>query len=206
MPQLEVSPVVAIEEEEGKAIPTAKLLEVLSRMGVQLRPAVSPEDVFTGVLPDYEYPEEKIKEALKELPTVRGSESSSLPSRSRKSINLEPFAEGRVRVDFGEAAEGQARGSVKRIAIGEARRTLGQVVTEAHYTDKDYIIERHGKPEAAVIGIKDYERLQRLENERDVRLLQKAKRKARGFVSAEQLVSDYEKRFGEKISTPSEGG
>ncbi|MFQ5812959.1 MAG: type II toxin-antitoxin system Phd/YefM family antitoxin [Anaerolineae bacterium] len=103
-----------------------------------------------------------------------------------------------------ESAKGIGIRPTERIAIGEARRTLGRVVEEASFTNKDYIIERYGKPMVAVIGIKDYERLQRLENERDVRLLQKAKRQARGFVSAEQLVSDYEKRFGEKISTPPE--
>jgi tryptophan synthase beta chain len=30
------------------------------------------DDYFSGTLPDYEYPEEKIKEALKELPIVGG--------------------------------------------------------------------------------------------------------------------------------------
>jgi len=105
-----------------------------------------------------------------------------------------------------ESAKGIGIRPAKRIAIGEARRRLGRVVEEASFTDKDYIIERYGKPMVAVIGIEDYKRYQRLENERDVRLLQKAKRQARGFVSAEQLVSDYEKRFGEKISTPSEVG
>jgi prevent-host-death family protein len=102
--------------------------------------------------------------------------------------------------------EMQPAGLAERIAIGEARRRLGRVVEKARYTGRGYIIERHGEPMAAIIGIEDYERLQRLENERDVRLLQKAKRKAQEFVSVEQLVNDYEKRFGEKISTPSEEG
>jgi len=202
MSQLEVIRERAIEGEEEKPINTTKVLELLSGMGVRLRPGVAPEKVFTRDLGDQEpapFPSRRRDLAVRER--VAGERS------------WEPFTY-MVRLKEGEAAEGRAqeaeevlqRVRTERIAIGEARRELSRVVTEAHYTDKDYVIERHGKPEAAIIGIRDYERLQRLENERDVRLLQKAKRKAQEFVSVEQLVNDYEKRFGEKISTPSEEG
>ena len=35
------------------------------------------------------------------------------------------------------------------MAIGKVRSRLGSVVSEAHYHETDYIIERHGKPMAA---------------------------------------------------------
>ncbi len=43
----------------------------------------------------------------------------------------------------------------------EARDKLGQIIEEAYYTGKQFIIARRGKPMAAIVPISEYEKWER---------------------------------------------
>lgn len=43
----------------------------------------------------------------------------------------------------------------------EARDKLGQIIEEAYYTGKQFIITRRGKPMAAIVPISEYEKWER---------------------------------------------
>ncbi len=43
----------------------------------------------------------------------------------------------------------------------EAREKLGQIIEEAYYTGKQFIIARRGKPMAAIVPIREYEKWER---------------------------------------------
>jgi prevent-host-death family protein len=45
----------------------------------------------------------------------------------------------------------------KRINAVKARGSLGQILEEVHYRGDQYIIERSGKPMAAVVPVEQYE-------------------------------------------------
>ena len=49
----------------------------------------------------------------------------------------------------------------KTISAVQARGKLGQILEEVYYRGDQYIIERAGKPMAAVVPIEQYERLER---------------------------------------------
>ncbi len=62
-----------------------------------------------------------------------------------------------------------------KISIADARSSFGDLVNRAHYADERVILEKRGKPVAAVISIADLETLEALENAADIRALQEAK-------------------------------
>lgn len=76
-------------------------------------------------------------------------------------------------------------------AIGayEARRRLGQLIEEAFYKRDHFIIERSGRPMAALVPIDDYHKWQRLAKDQIFRMLEEVwERNAE--VSTEELQKD----------------
>lgn len=70
--------------------------------------------------------------------------------------------------DESESAEG--------IGVAEAREVLGDLVLRAAYGNERVMITRKGRASAALIGMKDLERLRQLD-ERDAQQAQDAKEK-----------------------------
>jgi prevent-host-death family protein len=56
----------------------------------------------------------------------------------------------------------QPRPPVKTINAGKARVNFGQMLDEVYYKGEHFIIERAGKPRAAVIPLSQFEALQKL--------------------------------------------
>jgi len=48
---------------------------------------------------------------------------------------------------------------MKRVALSEARDRLSQIVNQVAHGNERVVLESHGRPKAAIIGLKDLERL-----------------------------------------------
>jgi prevent-host-death family protein len=71
---------------------------------------------------------------------------------------------------------------VVRVALAEARKTLGDVVDRVRYKGERVVLTANGKPAAAVVPIEILQLLQDLENADDVRAVRRAlkEHKAKG--------------------------
>jgi prevent-host-death family protein len=70
--------------------------------------------------------------------------------------------------------------------VVDVRNTLSDFLNRASYQGERIIIERRGKPVAAIVPLADIERLEQLENEADLKAAKKA-RKEKGGVSLDQF-------------------
>ncbi len=70
--------------------------------------------------------------------------------------------------------------------VVDVRNTLSDFLNRASYQGERIIIERRGKPVAAIVPLADIERLEQLENEADLKATKKA-RKEKGGVSLDQF-------------------
>ena len=59
----------------------------------------------------------------------------------------------------------QPRASVRTINAGAARVKFGQLLDEVHYKGDQFIIERDGRPMAAVIPLSLLEKVQKIQNQ-----------------------------------------
>jgi prevent-host-death family protein len=75
--------------------------------------------------------------------------------------------------------------------VVDVRNTFSDYLNRASYQGERIIIERRGKPIAALVPLADVERLEQLENESDLKAAKKA-RKEKGGVTLEQ----YRKKRG----------
>ncbi len=81
---------------------------------------------------------------------------------------------------------------VEKVAVSEARRNIADLISRVHYRGIRIILERSGKPVAALISMEDYvalaEMLEDLEDIRDAR-------KMMGELKRDELVDfrDYAK-------------
>ena len=94
---------------------------------------------------------------------------------------------------------------LKKISAMKARQNLGQLLNEVSIRGDSYIIERAGKPLAALV---DMERFQQLQEDRSAALqaLQKVWKKMAGTENPEiaEVIEAAEKIAGEENSTRSE--
>lgn len=72
------------------------------------------------------------------------------------------------------------------------------------YRKERVIVERRGKPVAVLIPLEDLHLLEKLEEERDVALLRAAKESSRKLVPFEELISQYERLYGESLELSEE--
>ena len=68
------------------------------------------------------------------------------------------------------------KGANMRTALVDLRKNLADAVNRAAYGGERVILERHGKPVAALVSLDDVELLEQLENQRDLRAAQKARK------------------------------
>ncbi|MEO3857198.1 type II toxin-antitoxin system Phd/YefM family antitoxin [Acrocarpospora sp. B8E8] len=83
---------------------------------------------------------------------------------------------------------------MEKIALQEARETLGVLVAQVHHAHRPVTITRHGKPEVVMIAAEDYarmkEELKRLQDEEDRRITtDSVERKRRGEAQPEGSVT-----------------
>jgi prevent-host-death family protein len=81
----------------------------------------------------------------------------------------------------------------------DARVHFGDILNRVLYMAQRFIIERKGKPVAAIIGIEDLRRLERLEYERDSEILRLARETSRGVVPFSEVATRFETAYGEPL-------
>ena len=79
----------------------------------------------------------------------------------------------------------------KIVGAWEARRKFGQILEEAFYKKDAFVVERAGRPMAAIVSVEDYYKWQRLAKERIFILLDQAWQRTQG-VPEEELEADIE--------------
>jgi len=86
------------------------------------------------------------------------------------------------------------------------REQIGDVLNRVRYARERFIVERRGKPVAAIISVEELEHLERMELEREVEMMRLAKTAAtrEGVASFETLVEQYEGLHGERLELPSD--
>lgn len=80
------------------------------------------------------------------------------------------------------------------VSIAELRNKLADAINRAVYAGERVVLERRGKPVAAIISIDDLELIERLENEIDVR----AARKVRAEKGKRVPLAKIKSRLGMK--------
>lgn len=86
-----------------------------------------------------------------------------------------------------------------KVTAMDLRNRAGELLARILYGGERFIVERKGKPVAALISLEDLELLEHLEEERDAALLKMAERSSQGMVPFKELVAHYERLFGEKL-------
>jgi prevent-host-death family protein len=79
----------------------------------------------------------------------------------------------------------------KTISAYEARRKFGQLLEEAFYQKDHFVVERSGRPMAAIVPIDDYQKWQRLSKERVFTMLEEVWERTRS-VPEEELQADID--------------
>jgi prevent-host-death family protein len=76
------------------------------------------------------------------------------------------------------------------VNVVDVRNTFSEYLNRASYQGQRIIIERRGKPVAALVPLEDLERIEALENEADVKAAKKA-RKEKGGVTLDQYCKKH---------------
>ncbi len=74
--------------------------------------------------------------------------------------------------------------------VSEARNNFPELLNRVGYGQERILIERHGKPVAALISMEDLNRLQALEDALDSALLRHAVQENEGFVTLESIIAN----------------
>ena len=92
------------------------------------------------------------------------------------------------------------------ISAMNLREQIGDILNRVRYAGERFIVERRGKPVAAIVSVDELEHLERMELEREVEMMRLAKIAAarEGVVSFEALVERYEALHGERLELPSD--
>ena len=87
------------------------------------------------------------------------------------------------------------------LSVVEARKNFSEIINRAAYARERFIIERRGKPMAAVISMNELRRYEEWEDTRDSQLLAKAIDQSSGeFYTIEEVLAEYEKATGVKVT------
>jgi prevent-host-death family protein len=79
----------------------------------------------------------------------------------------------------------------KVVGAYEARRRFGQLIEEAFYRRDHFIVERAGRPMAAIVPVDEYQRWQRLAKARLFQMLDESWRRT-ADVAVEELERDVD--------------
>jgi prevent-host-death family protein len=77
-----------------------------------------------------------------------------------------------------------------KITVSKARDQLPELVNRVGYGQERIVLERRGKPVAALVSLEDVARLEAFEDARDSALLLKAMKDSLGFITIEELLAD----------------
>lgn len=76
----------------------------------------------------------------------------------------------------------------EKVSVAEAKERFSELVGRAAYAGECFIIERRGKPMAALIGLDDLNRLE----EQQGRTFKAEKPEPQGLLAAARALADYE--------------
>ena len=76
-----------------------------------------------------------------------------------------------------------------KTTLSEARNNLPELVNRASYGQERIVLERRGKPVAAIVSLEDVARLEAFEDARDSALLIKAMEDSLGFITIDELLA-----------------
>ena len=83
------------------------------------------------------------------------------------------------------------------IGIRDTRQNMADIIGNVFYGNQRYIIERKGKPVAAVISIEDYKFLERVEDMIDSKFLREAIESSEGTFPIEELFAERQRVISE---------
>lgn len=83
----------------------------------------------------------------------------------------------------------------KTISAYEARRRFGQLLEETFYQKDHFVVERSGRPMAAIVPIEEYQKWQRLSKERVFTMLGEVWQRTHSLSEAE-LQADIDLALG----------
>jgi len=83
------------------------------------------------------------------------------------------------------------------IVVRDTRQNMADIIGNVFYGNQRYIIERKGKPVAAVISIEDYKFLERVEDMIDSKLLKEAIESSEGIFPVEELFAERQRVISE---------
>lgn len=75
-------------------------------------------------------------------------------------------------------------------SVSEARNNFPELLNRVGYGQERILIERHGKPVAAIISVEDLKRLEAIEDAIDSALLRRAVQENDGFVTLESIIAN----------------
>ena len=75
------------------------------------------------------------------------------------------------------------------ISATEARANFQSLISRAEYKGERILIQRHGKPVVAIIGLEDLKRLEALDDEIDSAALRQAVEQNDGFTTFEEITA-----------------
>ncbi|MBE9191391.1 type II toxin-antitoxin system Phd/YefM family antitoxin [Gloeocapsopsis crepidinum LEGE 06123] len=73
--------------------------------------------------------------------------------------------------------------------VSEARNNLPELINRVNYANERILLERHGKPVAAIVSLEDLNRLEALEDAIDSMELRRAVEQNDGFVTLESIIA-----------------
>ncbi len=74
--------------------------------------------------------------------------------------------------------------------VTEARNNLPELINRVSYANERILLERHGKPVAAIVSLEDLKRLEALEDAIDSAALRRAVEENDGFVTLESIIAN----------------
>jgi prevent-host-death family protein len=84
------------------------------------------------------------------------------------------------------------------IGIRDTRINMADVIGNVFYGNQRYILERKGKPVAAIINIEDYKFLEQVEDMIDSKLLKEAIESSEGIFPIEELFAERQRVISEE--------
>jgi prevent-host-death family protein len=84
------------------------------------------------------------------------------------------------------------------IGVRDTRQNMADIIGNVFYGNQRYIIERKGKPVAAVISIEDYKFLERVEDMIDSKFLREAVESSEGIFPIEELFAERQRVISEE--------
>jgi prevent-host-death family protein len=77
------------------------------------------------------------------------------------------------------------------VSATEARANFQDIINRVEYGKERILIERHGKPVVAVIGLEDLKRLEAIEDAIDSAKLRQAITENKGFTTLDAVIAEY---------------